>query len=535
MALFFGGIKTMGSEVKGINERLKRAGISLKDTLAVIDMTLEDQFSDLESISPYDVFEALNELTERTVHGTKIERFRPQKGNQPFHTFEIHTENGEALGYLNMIYFRKPIPCYYLVYVEVLISFRGRGLGHKIIKAFREFVEDRGAVGLLDNIIPPEEPTYDIYTKLGWKGIEGLIGNGMVNGKGHYMVFVPTSIKAPDLKDKLIKLLFNLRKKRSLIDMHDNESMVKRTIAEFRSVYGALESLFDTELSTGESTPLMRFMFTKFVTKVLGFQRRIGTLLGYTGGESLEQISISDRIKALPIQPCSLWGSKEGQAEMWGEEEIIRDLPEGLKREPTHYIEGLPLYRRPYLSSWMERKGGGRSLDLRISDLLELGFDPTKLREFRHEGVEYIFERISPRFLPSIEKQRRLLLKIAEYVSGMRFRNATIQINPPIAILRDRGNVYILRRKVNGIHSEEALDQLRISPYLKNMNREVEIDRAVVLTINEVREGLMEGFDARPREEIEKLAFFIPWEIEKNIPKVTVDISGISFDTMWIA
>jgi len=536
MALFIsGGKHTMGSKVTGFSERFKRARISLKDTLAVIDMTLEDQAGAPSPLSPYEVFEGINELTDRTVHGTKVERFRPQEGSQPFHAFEIHTEGGEVLGYLNMIYLRKPIPCYYLVYVEVLLSFRGRGLGNKILKAFREFVEDKGAVGLLDNIIPPGEPTYDIYTKLGWQRIEELIGDGMVNGEGHYMVFIPTSIKTLALEDKLIKLLFNLRKKRPVIDMHDNESMVKRSIAEFRSVYEALESLFDGELSTGTSTPLMRFLFTKFVTKVLGFRRRIATLLGYTGGESLEQISISDRIKALSIQPCSLWGPKEGQGEIWGEERIIRNLPEELKKQPTLYIEDLPLYNRPYLSSWMEKKGGRRSLDLRISDLLELGFDPTKLREFRHEGVEYIFERISPRFLPSVEKKRRFLPKIVKYVSRKRFRNATIRINPPIAILRDRGNIYILRRKVEGIHSEEALDQLRTSSYLKDMNRAVGIDRAVVGTINEIKECLGEGFDSSLREAIEDLAFFVPWDLERNIPKVTVDISGVSLDTLWIA
>ncbi len=532
---YFEGTNTMGSKVTGFSERFKKARIGLKDTLAVIDMTLEDQPEALAPLSPHEVFEGLNELTERTVHGTNIERFRPQEGTQAFHTFEIHTESGEVLGYLNMIYLRKPIPCYYLVYVEVLLSFRGRGLGNKILKAFREFVEVKGAVGLLDNIIPPEEPTYDIYTKLGWQCIEELIGDGMVNGGEHYMAFVPTSIKTTDLRDKLIKLLFNLRKKRPVIDMHDNESMVKRTIAEFRSVYEALESLFDMELSSGASTDFMRFLFTKFVTKVLGFRRRIATLLGYTGGESLEQISISDRIKALPIQPYSLWGSKEGQAEIWGEEGIIRDFPEGLKEHPTLYIEDLPLYRRPYLYSWMERKGGGRSLDLRISDLLELGFDPTKLREFRHEGLEYIFERISPRFLPSVEKKRRFLPKIAKYFSRRHFRNATVQINPPIAILRDRGNVYILRRKVEGIHLEEALDQLRTSSHLKDMNRAVGIDRAVVVTINEIKEWLMKRLDLSLHEEIEDLTFFVPWDLEKNIPKMTVEIAGISLDTIWVA
>jgi GNAT superfamily N-acetyltransferase len=524
----------LDSKGAGINERFKRARIGLKDTLAVIDMTLEEQLRELVALSPNEVFDGLNELIGRTVRGTKIERFKPQEDTQPFHTFEIHTEGGEVLGYLNMIYLRKPIPCYYLVYVEVLFPFRGRGLGHKILKAFREFVEDKGAVGLLDNIIPPGEPTYGIYAKVGWECIEGLIGDGMVNGGGRYMVFVPTSVKTSDLRSKLTKLLFNLRKKRPVIDMHDNEAMVKRTIVEFRSVYQALERLFEKEFSTGTSTPLMRFMFTRFITKVLGFRRRITTLVGYTGGESLDQLSISDQIKALPIQSCSLWGSKEGQAEIWGEEGTIRDLPEGLKKEPTLYIEGLPIYRRPYLSSWMERKGGRRSLDLRISDLLELGFDPTKLRELRHEGVDYIFERISPPFLPSIEKKRRFLSKIAEYASGMRFRDATIRINPPLAMLRDRGNVYILRRKVRGIHSEEALDQMRTSAYLRDMNRAVGIDQAVILTINEIREWLLKVFDYRVREEIEDLTFFVPWDLERNIPRVTVHILGVSLDTMWI-
>ena len=153
----------------------------------------------------------------------------------------------------------------------------------------------------------------------------------------------------------------------------------------------------------------------------------------------------------------------------------------------------------------MERKGRGRSLDLRISDLLELGFDPTKLREFRHGGAEYIFERISPRFLPSVERKKRFLSRIAGYVSAEQFRNATIRINPPIAILSDKGNVYILRRKVEGIHSDEALDQLRTSSYLKEMNRAVGIDRAVVATIHEIREWLVKGFDSILREEIEDL------------------------------
>jgi len=476
----------------------------------------------------------LNRLIDRTVHGTKIERSRPQKGSHPFHSFEVRTKGGEALAYLNMIYFRKPIPCYYLVYVEVLLSFRRRGLGHGILRAFREFVEEKGAVGLLDNIIPLHDPTYDIYTKRGWKRIEELIGNDAMNGGGHYMVFVPTSAKAPDLR-KLTKLLFRIKKKRPVIDMHDNESMVKRTIQEFRSVYNALESLFHKELTTGTSDPLMRFMFTRFVIKVLGFRRRIATLLGYTGGESLQQISISNRIKKLPIQPYSLWGSNAGQADMWGEKEIIEALPDDLKREPTLYIETLPLYGRPYLSSWMERRGGSSPLNLTISDLLELGFDPTKLKEFGHEKKAYIFERISTRFLPFIERKRELLSQIQESASGIRFRQATLQINPPLVIFQDRGNIYILRRKVEGIHSDEALDQLRTSSYLKQMNHAVKIDTAVAATIQGVSEWLIRSFSSYAHEGIEDLTYFVPWDFERNLPRVMVDVAGVFLGTLWIA
>jgi hypothetical protein len=87
----------MDSEVARINERFKKARIGLKDTLAVIDMTLEGQLKDPTAGSPYEVFSELNELIGRTVHGTKIERFKPQEDAHPFHTFEVHTGRGEAL------------------------------------------------------------------------------------------------------------------------------------------------------------------------------------------------------------------------------------------------------------------------------------------------------------------------------------------------------------------------------------------------------------------------------------------------------
>lgn len=525
----------LSKQIAEIRERFERNGIGLKDALSVIDMTFEDQISRLKAPSPYEAFKGLNRLIDRTAHGAKIERFRPKDDSQPFHNLEIHTEEGEILGYLNMMYLKRVIPSYYLVYVEVMPPFRRLGLGNKILNAFMEFVKDKKAIGLLDNIIPPAEATYEIYTKLGWKSIKDFIGNGMADDSGNYMVFIPDSIQAQDLKKELIRILFNLRKKRPVIDMHDNEDMVKRTIEEFRSVYDTLTQLFDTELSSGTFSPLMRFMFTRLTTKLIGFRRRISSLIGYTGGESLEQISFPDRIKELPIQPYSLWKLDKDDVGIWGDEGILKNLPGELEEEPTLFIEGLPLYKRPYLHNWMERKESCSFQHLKISDLLDLGFDPTRLREFQHEGVDYIFERISSHFFPHLAKKRRLLKKIAKCTSGMQFRGAAIHINPPLLILRDRGNIYALRKKVEGIHLQEALDQLRTSPYLREMNRTVGVDRTIVTTINEIKDGLEKKLNSSFQGEIEELTYFIPWDIEKNIPKIHADISGVSMDRLWIA
>lgn len=172
---------------------------------------------------------------------------------------------------------------------------------------------------------------------------------------------------------------------------------------------------------------------------------------------------------------------------------------------------------------------------MRISDLIELGFDPTRLREYHHEGKDYIFERISPGLLPSVEKIRNLLRRISISISETRFHNTAAFVNPPLAIFRDRGNAYILRQKVGGIHLEEALEQLRTSPPLREMNQTIGVDRVLIATVNEVNKWLLKTLGPRVNRDIEDLTFFVSWDLEKNRPKVMVDGSGISFDSLWIA
>jgi GNAT superfamily N-acetyltransferase len=523
------------SESEENKERGIGSQISLKDVLAVVDMATGEQTGAPEFSSLQEIFEELRALIDQTVHATKIKRFSAREGDRPFHTFEILSDGGEILGHLNMIYLRKPITSYYLVYVEVLPHFRGKGLGAKVLSTFGEYVEASRTIGLLENIIFPEEPTYTLYAKHGWRPIEDFIGPGRVAESSHYMVYIPESARTADLKEKLTKLLFNVKKKRTVIDVRDNSAMVRRAVEEFRNVYRALNQLFEKELQAGTSSAFMCYMLTKFVINLVGFQKRIATFLGYTGGESLEQIAISDQIKDLPILPYSIWSPHESRVEIWEETEAIRHLPERLTKEPTFFIEDLPLYRRPYLFRWIEDKGVDPSLRIKISDLIELGFDPTRLRQFRHQEKDYIFERVSPNLFPSIERRRDLLKKVSEPISEIRFSHATVLVNPPLAVFLDRGNGYVLREKNGGIHSEEALDQLRNSPHLKEMNRAAGIDRTVVATINEVDAWLRKSLGPRVDREVDDLTFFVPWDFEMNMPKVTVDVAGVFLDTLWVA
>ena len=526
---------TLSEQFAELQDRMERTGVGLKDALSVIDMTFDDQIKGLETASPYEAFSELNRLIDRTVHGARIERFGPRESCRHFHTLEIHTEGGEIIGYLNMLYLKRSIPCYYLVYVEVMPSFRGLGLGNRILTAFMEFVRDRGAVGLLDNIIPSEELTYEIYSKLGWKSAAGLIGDGAGTDSANYMAFVPESLQAPDLQTILGRILFSLKKRRPVIDMHDNEDMVKRTIEEFRSVYQTLIQLFDDELSQGVSNPLMRFMFTRLTTKLVGFRRGISALIGYTGGESLQQLSFSEKITGLAIQPYSLWHFEKDDRETWGDAEFLHDLPERLREEPTFFIESLPLYKRPYLSEWLKKERPDPSHRLTISDLVDLGFDPTRLREFQYEGTDYIFERVPPHFFSLIERKQAFLRKVEGFVSDVRFRGAVMRVNPILLTFRDRGNIYILRKRVDGIHSQEALDQLRAVPYLKELNRGIGVDHVMTSTISNIREWLRKKFHDRFRTEIDDLAYFFPWDVENNLPRINVDIAGVSLDTLWVA
>jgi hypothetical protein len=510
--------------------------LSLNEKLALIGLIEEGvRVGSVNTPMVADLFQDLGDLVNATVSGSKVDRLKSDSRNNGFKILEINAETGENLGRLNMLYLKKPIPCYYLVYVEVAVPFRKRGLGNRILKAFRDFLIEKTAVGILDNIIPQEDPTFDIYTKLEWRSIEEVTGSPAINGDGLYMVYIPPSLADKDLRDSILRLVHHIKRRRPHIDMRDNELMVKRTIEEFKDLYSALMSYFEKDLESGENHALARFMFTRFMTKLLGFKRRISQLLGYTGGESLEQIDLDPRVRRLKIKSYAPKELATNPSFHSGDKELWMHLDETLKQNPARSIEALPNYRRPALKAWLEKTGATPTDPINIGDLLDLGFDPTRLKELTIDGTEHIFERMQPRMLLQLDERKLVLLRLAEGSPGKRIRNAMIGVNPPLLVIRDRGNGYVLRKKVQGIHWEEAVEQLQTVPELKSINASVKLDKIIQTTVRKAQDWVRSKTTPEEHMLLDQFTFFVSWDFEANRPRIIIDPSGSFLESLWIA
>jgi len=509
--------------------------LNLNERLALISLIDEGiRGGTSNSVLIIDLFTELGDLVNATVSGARIDRLRSNHVNG-FNTLEITADSGENLGRLNMLYLKKPISCYYLVYVEVASPFRNRGLGNRILSAFSDFLTERSAVGLLDNIIPRQDPTFDIYLKLAWQPAEAVAGISDRDEHSQYMVFIPPGLAGRELKAPVRKAIHHIKRKRAAIDMRDNELMVQKTIEEFKDLYAGLMAYFEKEIRSKGPSQVARFMFTRFVTKLLGFRRRIGRLLGYTGGESLEQISLAPEVRAMPVQSYAPRELVDKTHLLSGDRELWLDLPETLKQNPARMIESLPNYRRPSLVSWLESQGRSSSDTLTIGDLMDLGFDPTRLKEISLKDHGYIFERLQARMVPQVERKKELINRVMPGLEGVRIKSAKIQGNPPLLLIRDRGNAYVLRRKIDGIHWEEAVEQLQTAPALKVFNRAISADTIVRSTVGHVSQWLGERLGDQEDPIMDLFTFFVAWDLAANRPKVVVDVSGSYLETVWIA
>jgi hypothetical protein len=509
----------------GLNERL--------GLIALIDEGIRLGSSDTP-IAP-DLFNDLWDLINATVSGSRIDRFKPEEVQNGFRTFEINAESGENLGRLNMLYLKKPIPCYYLVYVDVGGPFRRKGLGNRILEYFKDFLIEKSAIGILDNIIPEEDPSYSIYSKQGWEPLEAFIGDGAGGRENNFMIYVPSRWQAKQLREPILKIVHHLKRKRAAIEMRDNEFMVQRTIGEFKDLYAALLTYFEREIQKGRPTPLTKFMFTRFVTKLISFRRRIGTLLGYTGGESIEQIVLDPAIAALPVRTYPPSELHRRNPSVSGDKGLWLRLPDTLKKHPARFIESLPNYSRPSFLSWLKERRMYSTDKLTIGDLLNLGFDPTRLKEIVIDHEKFIFERMMARQLAELQKREELLRRIKLEMAHARPSSAQLKVNPPLLTIQDRGNAYVLRRKVGGIHWEEAIEQLRSAPDLKNMNESMKIDRVVLGTVRNTNQMISEKLGLPEETVADLLTCFVPWDLGDNQPRLMIDFTNVYLESVWMA
>jgi len=240
-------------------------------------------------------------------------------------------------------------------------------------------------------------------------------------------------------------------------------------------------------------------------------------------------------IAALPVtsyaprELASKTSSVDGDRGLW------HSLPEDLKRRPAAYIESLPNYNRPSLTTWLNDRDLNLNYTLTIGDLMDLGFDPTRLKEINIDGTMYIFERIQVRQLSDLEKKSALLERIASKMAGTRARNSLLMTNPSLLVIQDRGNAYVLRRKINGIHWEEAVEQLQTSPYLKDINTSTKLDRVIYATIRKAKEIIGDQLGTEDKKQINSMAFFVSWNLKENKPKLMIDFEGLFLESVWLA
>lgn len=510
----------------GLNERLALIGL----------MNEEARNGESESPVVANLFDDLWNLIDQTVSGATINQLQPDGNHNGFKVLEINSDSGENLGRLNMLYLNKPMPFYYLVYVEVLKPFRNKGLGNFVVEAFKEFLDQKSTIGILDNIIPRDDPTFDIYSKLEWEPLDAVLpSTGGENDNERYMLYIPPALRGRDLKSPLQKLVHHLNRKRPAIEMRENEFMVRRTIQEFKELYQALLAFFEPTLRSNDVDPIMRYMFTRYVTKLLGFSRRIQRLLGYTGGESLTQIMLDARVRSLMVQSYAPKALSNSPSFVSGERKIWLSLPEALKKDPGRYIEALPNYKRPSLMAWLHENNRMESQALTIGDLLELGFDPTRLKEFDLDNQQFIFERVQPNMLPGLEQKKQVIERIEPETLNLVIKNVSVRTNPPLLIIRDRGNAYVLRRKIQGIHWEEARGQLQTNPSLTDLNKALSAERIIMSAIRAVASWASSELGDKNDIVIDPSTFFVSWDLQSNRPILNVDLAGASVESVWIA
>ena len=166
---------------------------------------------------------------------------------------------------------------------------------------------------------------------------------------------------------------------------------------------------------------------------------------------------------------------------------------------------------------------------------MDLGFDPTRLKEIQINGASLIFERTPIRALPKMENKREFLNALSKKAPYFMVKNTKVCFNPPLLLIRDRGNGYILRRKMPGIHWEEAVEQLNTSPNLEELDGHLGLERIVTRTVSKVNEKIKWYIEGKDLHLTDPSGIFVSWDLEANQPRMVVDMTASYLETVWIS
>ena len=114
-------------------------------------------------------------------------------------------------------------------------------------------------------------------------------------------------------------------------------------------------------------------------------------------------------------------------------------------------------------------------------------------------------------------------------------KNTKVRFNPPLLLIRDRGNGYVLRRKVPGIHWEEAVEQLNTSLALRELNNHLGLERIVTKTVAKVTERIKSNIEVEDHDLVDPSGFFVSWDLETNQPRMVIDMTSSYLETVWIS
>jgi len=184
---------------------------------------------------------------------------------------------------------------------------------------------------------------------------------------------------------------------------------------------------------------------------------------------------------------------------------------------------------------WLEENHKTYEDTLTLGDLMDLGFDPTRLKEIELDNGTYIFERVQARQIENLQERGELVKRISNEMPNTKIKSAQLKTNPVLLIIRDRGNGYVLRKKIDAIHWEEAIEQLQSNPSLKSINEAVKLDRIVMETVKTTATTVADHLNVERETVIDQLTPFVSWDLINNRPKMVIDFAFSYLETIWIA